>query len=50
MENRRINSFFKIDKRKVKIKTGQYRCLSHNNEMKYMTLESIYVHISKMEN
>ena len=34
MKNKRINSFFKIDKRKLKIKTRQYRYSSHNNEMK----------------
>jgi len=34
MENKRINSFFRIDKRWVNIKTWQHGCLSHNNEMK----------------
>ena len=44
MKNKRINSFFKIDKRKIKIKTRQYCCSSHNNEIKYMTLRSICAH------
>jgi len=34
MKNKSINPFFKIDKREVKIKTGQYRWSSHNNETK----------------
>jgi len=36
MKNKRINPFFKIDKREVKIKTRQYRWSSHNNEIKYL--------------
>jgi len=34
VDKKRINSFFKIDKIKVKIKIGQYRWSSHNNEIK----------------
>jgi len=44
MKSKRINLFFKIDKRKVKIKIRQYCCSSHKNEMKYMTIESIRAH------
>jgi len=36
MKNKRINLFFKIDKREVKIKTGQYSWSPHNNEIKYL--------------
>jgi len=35
MKNKKINSFFRINKRGVKIKTWQqYGCSSHNNEIK----------------
>jgi len=34
MKNKRINPFFKIDKREVKIKTRQYSWSPHNNEIK----------------
>jgi len=51
MKNKIINSFFKIGKRKVKIKTRQYRCLWHNNEMKCLWwFLNWHVHISKTGN